>query len=121
AACSPHAAGGVDGEVVARRARLRAAIDVDIAGGRLAVVHGGVALISRFLFASTAAVIKAEELEISGADGILAGHCGLPFTQTIRGKLWHNAGAIGMPANDGTPRVWFSVLTPHPGGLRVEH
>src|SRR6202035_2162213 len=64
------------------------------------------------------------------------GHGGLPFTQTIDGKLWHNAGVVGMPAHDGTPRVWFSVLTPHPeeptshsevgvskdgGGLRIEH
>ena len=121
AAWFAHADRALDGEARAWMARLPRRIDVVVADRRLAVVHGGVVLINRFLFASTAAAIKAEELEISGADGILAGHCGLPFTQTIRGKLWHNAGAIGMPANDGTPRVWFSVLTPHPGGLRVEH
>src|SRR5262249_35694190 len=45
----------------------------------------------------------------------------LPFTQTIDGRLWHNAGVIGMPAHDGTPRVWFSVLTPTDGGLTIEH
>ena len=26
-----------------------------------------------------------------------------------------------MPANDGTPRVWFSVLVPAAGGILVEH
>ena len=26
-----------------------------------------------------------------------------------------------MPAHDGTPRVWYSVLTPVDGGLRIEH
>jgi pyruvate-formate lyase-activating enzyme len=28
---------------------------------------------------------------------------------------------IGMPANDGTPRVWYSVLSPVAGGVRIEH
>jgi len=28
---------------------------------------------------------------------------------------------IGMPANDGTARVWFSVLTPSGGGILLEH
>ena len=35
--------------------------------------------------------------------------------------LWHNPGVIGMPANDGTARGWFSVLTPRPGGLEIHH
>jgi hypothetical protein len=26
-----------------------------------------------------------------------------------------------MPANDGTPRVWFSLLVPSNGGILVEH
>jgi len=26
-----------------------------------------------------------------------------------------------MPANDGTPRAWFSVLVPLDGGILVEH
>ena len=45
----------------------------------------------------------------------------MPFTRVIGGRLWHNAGVIGMPANDGTPRAWFSVLTPASGGIAVEH
>ena len=102
-------------------AQLPRRIDVTIAGARLAVVHGGVDVINRFVFASTAAAIKAAELARAGVDGVIGGHCGLPFTQVVQGRLWHNAGAVGMPANDGTPRVWFSLLTPQAGGLAIEH
>lgn len=34
--------------------------------------------------------------------------------------IWLNAGAVGMPADDGTPRGWFAVLTPEAEGLGVE-
>src|SRR5215472_17459948 len=40
---------------------------------------------------------------------------------TMCGRLWHNAGAVGLPANDGTPRGWFSLITPIDGGLQIEH
>jgi alkylhydroperoxidase/carboxymuconolactone decarboxylase family protein len=32
-----------------------------------------------------------------------------PATSNLQ-PLWLNAGVIGMPANDGTPRTWFMVL-----------
>src|ERR1051326_1058905 len=57
-------------------AQLPRRIDLMIAGARLAVVHGGIARINRFIFASTAPTIKAEELARAGADGVIAGHCG---------------------------------------------
>ncbi len=28
---------------------------------------------------------------------------------------------IGLPANDGTPRVWFSLLLPREGGFEIRH
>src|SRR5215469_625420 len=95
-------------------------IDIEINGRRLAAVHGSVTSINRFVFASSGPAIE-EELAASGCDGVVAGHCGLPFTRVIGGRLWHNAGVVGMPANDGTPRAWFSVLTPTAAGLAVEH
>jgi predicted phosphodiesterase len=101
-------------------ATLPRRLDLVLAGRRLAVVHGGVAQINRFVFASADATI-AGELASSASDGVIAGHCGLPFTRQIDGRLWHNAGAIGLPANDGTPRGWFGVLTPTADGLVVEH
>ena len=36
-----------------------------------------------------------------------------------RWAAWHNSGALGMPANDGTSRVWYSLLIPDGHGLEV--
>ncbi len=106
-------------------AALPRRIDLVIGGRRLAVIHGSVSRINQFVFASTAAAIKRRELDRAQGeyitDGVIGGHCGLPFTQTVDGKLWHNAGVVGMPAHDGTPRAWFSVLTPVDGGLSIAH
>lgn len=96
-------------------------IDIVVGGRRLAVVHGSVQSINAFLFASSPAAILGREIALSGCDGVIGGHCGLPFSRILAGQLWHNAGAIGMPANDGTPRAWFSLLTPVPQGLLIEH
>jgi hypothetical protein len=101
--------------------RLPRRLDVALAGRRLAVIHGGVERINQFVFASTPAGEKRRQIDAAGVDGVIAGHSGIPFTQVIGGRLWHNAGAIGMPANDGTPRVWYSVLTPRGGSIHVAH
>ncbi len=98
-------------------------LEISIAGLRLVAVHGSLSDKSRFVFGSTPSRVKALDLASSRADGIIAGHCGLPFSQVIDGQLWHNPGVIGMPANDGTPRVWYSVLSPGrtPRSISVEH
>jgi predicted phosphodiesterase/uncharacterized Fe-S cluster-containing radical SAM superfamily protein len=116
-----HAARSLDGEGRRWMAALPRRLDIELAGRRLAVIHGGVRQTNRFIFASTPAAVKREELAASGCDGVIAGHCGIPFTQIVDGKLWHNAGAIGMPAHDGTPSTWFSILTPHADGIAVAH
>jgi predicted phosphodiesterase len=90
-------------------------------GGRhFLCIHGGVQVINRFVFASQSEAI-AEELTHADADCVIAGHCGIPFTARLGDRVWHNAGAIGMPANDSTPRTWYSLLTPTGDGLRLEH
>jgi hypothetical protein len=97
-----------------------------LGGLRLAAIHGGVSRINRWMFASTPEAEKLAEIslaETDGAplDGVIAGHCGLPFVDQPGGRLWCNAGTIGMPANDGTPRVWYALLTPErAGSLRIE-
>lgn len=101
-------------------ATLPGKIDIDIGGFRLAVVHGGFAQSNRFVFASDEAAIR-QELASTDADGVIAGHCGLPFTRVVDGRVWHNPGVIGMPANDGAPRVWFSIIEPSTDGLVFEH
>jgi hypothetical protein len=111
----------LDADAKTWMAGLPRRIDFMLAGRRLAAIHGGVAKINQFIFASTPDVEKAAQLAAAGVDGILAGHCGVPFSQVVNGQLWHNSGALGMPANDGTPRVWFSVLTPRTDGIVIEH
>jgi uncharacterized radical SAM superfamily Fe-S cluster-containing enzyme len=116
-----HATRELNADARAWMADLPRRIDIEIGGRRLAVIHGGVDIINRFIFASTAAAIKFGEIRKTGVDGIIAGHCGLPFTHAISTQLWHNAGAVGMPANDGTPRVWFSFLRAEADGIAIEH
>jgi MoaA/NifB/PqqE/SkfB family radical SAM enzyme/predicted phosphodiesterase len=116
-----HARAEMTPELRSWMSTLSRRIHVELGNMRLAVVHGSSRSINRFVFASTPAAEKAEELDHAGVDGVIAGHCGIPFTQIIGGRLWHNAGAIGMPANDGTPRVWYSVLCARDGVISVDH
>lgn len=100
-------------------------LQLSIGGRRLAVIHGGAAATEPCIFASTAASIKRDELERAAAgdgssEGVLSGDGGLPFSEIVDGRLWHNPGVIGMPANDGTPRTWYSTLVPAGGKLRIE-
>ncbi|HUY01918.1 MAG TPA: radical SAM protein [Acetobacteraceae bacterium] len=102
-------------------AALPRRIDLVLGGRRLAVVHGTPSRINRFVFDSTPDAELLDELALVGTDGVIGGHCGLPFTRRIGERLWHNSGAIGLPANDGTPRGWFSLLTPRDQGVEVRH
>jgi predicted phosphodiesterase len=111
----------LDAEAKTWMGTLPRRVDFTLAGRRFAAIHGGVAQINQFVFASTPAAEKLLQLESAHVDGILAGHCGVPFSQIVDGRLWHNSGALGMPANDGTPRVWFSVLTPVDGAITIAH
>lgn len=96
-------------------------IDLMLAGYRIAVVHGAPSRINRFVFASTRESEIVAELALTGPDGVIGGHCGVPFTRRIGTRLWHNTGAIGLPANDGTPCGWFSLLTPSRDGIEIRH
>ncbi len=80
-------------------------------GGQAGIVlHGAYQETSRFVFASTPWAVKAAQFAQTNTQLILAGHCGIPFAQQQHGLSWLNAGVIGMPANDGTPRVWYLIL-----------
>jgi predicted phosphodiesterase len=95
-------------------------LEIDMGGRRLAVIHGGGKQINRFIFQSTPISVKQDEVEWLKCDGVIAGHCGLPFTQLFGDHLWHNTGAVGMPANDGTCRTWYSILRPMADGIMIE-
>lgn len=114
-----------DGKVAAAHrpwlASLPRRIDLDIAGVRLAVIHGGAEVINEFIFATSPSCQKRAQIDLLRADGVVAGHSGLPFSEIVGGRLWHNAGVVGMPANDGTTRGWYSVLTPKGDRLEIAH
>ena len=96
------------------------------AGRRSAhVVHGSVTRINRFMYASQPDSDFVEEHAHSAAELIIAGHSGIPFSRKTHSpktgeQLWHNAGAIGMPANDGSTATWYSILYPEGDKLRIE-
>jgi predicted phosphodiesterase len=96
-------------------------INIAIGGRRLAVVHGSPGSINRFVFASAPDEVVRDLIAESGCDGVIGGHCGIPFTRIVDGRLWHNPGAIGVPANDGTSRVWFSLMRVAEHGIQFEH
>ncbi len=96
-------------------------IGFDYGGKKVTVVHGTYANVSEFVFESTQDNIKERCFEETEADVIIAGHCGLPFSQAIGNKFWLNPGVIGMPANDGTQRVWYMLLEIENGELKYTH
>ena len=84
-------------------------------GRRYAAIHGGAAVINRFLWPSLpdadfAAEIAVLEARFGRLDGVIGGHTGMVFERRVGGTHWINAGAIGLPAHDGDPRTWFAVL-----------
>ncbi|NJO23896.1 MAG: metallophosphoesterase family protein, partial [Sphingomonadales bacterium] len=85
-------------------------------GFSLRVVHGGIDHINRFLFFSQRPLIAAE-LACARADVVVAGHAGLPFIRRLGDQVWFNPGVIGMPANDGTPDVWYGIIRGTGDGL----
>jgi predicted phosphodiesterase len=97
-------------------AELPKALIVDVGGRRLRVIHGGVGLINRFVFASERGVIG-QEWEQAAADIVVAGHAGVPFIEKVDAGEWFNPGVIGMPANDGTPDVWYGLIALDAGDL----
>ena len=90
-------------------------------GRKIAALHAAADSDNRFIFASSSAADKRAMMDELDADAVIAGHSGIPFTQNIGGKIWHNSGALGMPANDGTPRVWYAKWTRETGGIRIAH
>jgi predicted phosphodiesterase len=92
-----------------------------LAGRRFRVVHGSVAETNRFMFASLPEAEFASELDGICADAVIAGHTGLPFSRMVGDRLWHNPGSLGLPANDGTPRGWYSIVEPVGNGVRLRH
>lgn len=85
-------------------------LTVSFGGKRWGVVHGSHKETAEFIYKSSPWQDKADSLNALAVDHILAGHCGIPFIDQQDENAWINSGALGMPANDGTNRVWFCVI-----------
>jgi len=101
-------------------------MEFTVSGRRLTVVHGSPRNISEFIWPSTSvSELQACFAELpENIDGIVNGHSGLPYARLVpcgsQQKVWLNAGVIGLPANDGTSRGWYALLTPKGhGGLEI--
>lgn len=84
-------------------------------GQRVAVIHGGVQEIARFIWpTSTQDVFRQEIRAINAACGavdmVISGHCGIAFQRQIDDVLWINAGSIGLPPHDGRPQTRYLRL-----------
>ena len=78
--------------------------------------HGTPSSINEFVFETDHAKTAFHLKQLEEYDGIISGHCGIPFTVENSDGIWINSGAVGMPANDGTSDVWFSTLEIQPNG-----
>lgn len=92
-------------------------------GQRFVVLHGGASDVSRFLWPISPEddfwhEISLLQEEVGAIDGVIAGHCGVPFERWVDGIHWINAGVIGMPPHDGQQDTSFAVLKG--GKLRFE-
>lgn len=115
-----HARTTIDAETKRWLGALPPRADFVFGGRRIAVTHAGAESDNAFIFPSTPAAEKLRHLRALDADGVICGHSGIPFTERIGDDLlWHNSGALGMPANDGTSRVWFSLWEESGGGVDV--
>ncbi len=87
------------------------------------LVHGSWFHTSEYIFKSTEWSKKQENFDATKSDIIIGGHSGLPFIDAKNDCTWINAGAIGMPANDGTTRVWFVTMKDNIGNslFQFEH
>lgn len=91
-------------------------------GGKdVMILHGSYFQTSEFIFKSTAWKKKEPNFIKTKSDVIIGGHCGIPFYHEKNGKLWINAGVIGMPANDGTPNVWYVIIDEQNGEFNFKH
>jgi predicted phosphodiesterase len=114
-----HALSEIDEADRVYMAGLPKTLEIEFGGKVIRIVHGNVERINAFVFPSVSNLELETQIRMAGADVAVAGHCGIPFTRHLGEKIWHNPGSIGMPANDGTRRGWFSLLEARDGDIVI--
>ncbi len=92
--------------------RLPGEIRLDANGTRVLMCHGSPRRINEFLWESATSTCFLDHLARScDADVVLATHTGIPWQRKLSGgRLFANVGALGRPANDGRPEVWYALV-----------
>lgn len=91
---------------------------LELAGRRILLCHGSPRRMNEFLWESTTPTHFLELLcDSSGADWIVGTHTGIHWQRELSaGRRFINAGVLGRPENDGTTRVWYTILGEESGG-----
>jgi diadenosine tetraphosphatase ApaH/serine/threonine PP2A family protein phosphatase len=89
---------------------------------RVLLSHGSPRKINEFLWKSTTpAPFLRKLLEDHETDVVVCTHTGLHWSRFLEpGRGLLNCGALGRPANDGRPNVWFAILEGDGRALRHE-
>jgi hypothetical protein len=83
------------------------------------MAHGSPRRVNEFLWESQCSDAFLRRLLLTHeADVLLVTHSGIPWVRRLPAELGGgvviNVGAIGRPANDGNPEVYYALLTVHP-------
>jgi hypothetical protein len=100
---------------------LPPALRVTLGGWRLLLCHGSPRQVNEFLWESTTPDGLLERFcDSHDAEVLAVTHTGIKWHRALpSGRHTVNVGALGRPENDGTPRVWYTLLTAAPD-LAVE-
>lgn len=110
-----HANAQIDAEARGWMAELPDIVTFEYSGRRVAVIHGGVTDVARFIWPVSGGDVFTQEIaalsaQVGAVDMVVAGHSGLAFARDLGDVQWVNAGVIGMPPHDGRPETRFAVL-----------
>ena len=95
---------------------------MELGGRRVLMCHGSPRRMNEFLWESTTSTHFLDVLAtVHQADVILGTHTGLHWKRSLSGdRVFANVGALGRPANDGRPVVWYAMLQATNGEIDVE-
>lgn len=95
---------------------------IRLAGRPVLMCHGSPRRMNEFLWESTSPTHFLEKLCSDAAtDILLCTHTGLHWSRPLSGgRLFVNVGAIGRPANDGSTRVWYALISAKNGSAEAE-
>lgn len=96
-------------------------IEFNFSGKNFHVLHGSYDKINEFIFPSVSDDYLHEQISKTNTDVVISGHNGMHFTRIINQTAWHNPGVIGMPANDGTPKTWYSTIEDQGDNIIFKH